>query len=171
MHIHYPITLLLLAAPPIVCPSSPASPHTLSLHEPIEILLEASVIDYNTALNGLDALSSKLVSAEAMTALQLSVSRNALLALNTKISILGAAMSFGGFVAGVFGMNLSNVESIQPIPHTFEVVVVCLLLLVTTVSVATTWWFTVTGVLPVFSEPSDRLVRNSKRHNTGNFYC
>lgn len=120
------------------------------MHEPIEILLEASVMDYNSALNGLDLLSTKLMNAEAMQSLQLSVSRNALLALNTKIAILGAAMAFGGFMAGVFGMNLSNVSSIQDVPHTFEAVTLALLALVAAASALTTWWFTATGVLPVY---------------------
>jgi len=106
-------------------------------------------MDYNSALNSLDMLRTKLVNAEAMASLQLSVSRNALLALNTQISILGAAMAFGGFLAGIFGMNLSNIDTIQSVPNTFEVVTVCLLVLVSVGSAVTTWWFTVTGVLPV----------------------
>ena len=61
-----------------------------------QILLESNVMDFNAMLVNLEKLHSKLVSAESMTILQLSVTRNALLSLNTKISILAAAIALGG---------------------------------------------------------------------------
>ena len=54
--------------------------------------------------------------------MQLDYSLNQLLKLNTIISLYAAAIGTGGYVAGLFGMNLNNTTTIQNIPYIFEVV-------------------------------------------------
>lgn len=58
-------------------------------------------MDYNNILINLDMLKAKLINAEATTSLQLNVSRNILLALNTKIAIYTSVIGFGALIGNI----------------------------------------------------------------------
>ena len=96
------------------------------------------------------------------------MSRNALLSLNTKIGICALSVAFGGmyidklitylqishhklclgFGAGVFGMNLSNVSTIQNLPNSFIWVTACLVITLIAIAYTFILYFTAIGILP-----------------------
>jgi hypothetical protein len=54
--------------------------------------------------------------------LRLDTSRNELLVANTVLAILGCSIAFSAYITGIFGMNLNNTKSIQPVENVFQLV-------------------------------------------------
>ena len=54
--------------------------------------------------------------------LRLDTSRNELLVANTAFAILASCVGLGSYIAGLYGMNLDNTVTIQPIYGVFSVV-------------------------------------------------
>ena len=78
-----------------------------------------------TSLGGkFSNLRMQIQSAEELVALRLDTSRNELLIVNTLLSGLSCSIAIGAYVTGVFGMNLDNVNTIQPMVNSFPMITI-----------------------------------------------
>ena len=75
------------------------------------------------------------------------MSQNQLLIANTVVTVLAAAVAFGSFIAGIFGMNLDN-DKYQAIEGSFVGVTLLTLIAVALISIGTVYYFQVTAMLP-----------------------
>ena len=73
-------------------------------------------------LSKLNLLKQNLTSAQEMVSMKLDTTRNELLKTNMILSIVALYLTLGGFVAGIFGMNLDNTVHLQNTPHVFMTV-------------------------------------------------
>ncbi|KAI8971264.1 hypothetical protein BD414DRAFT_525401 [Trametes punicea] len=77
-------------------------------HEELEVLLESFSKQVEEIVNEAENIESNVQSTQEIVELILDSNRNALLALDLKISILTMGIGIGTLVAGVFGMNLRS---------------------------------------------------------------
>jgi Mg2+ and Co2+ transporter CorA len=79
--------------------------------------------------------------------LRLDISRNKVLVANIALSICSVNITFGAYITGIFGMNLDNTASIQPVQGVFATVWVgtFVLMIISTVSVY--YYLVWTGVI------------------------
>lgn len=77
-------------------------------HEDLEVLLESFSKQVEEIVNEAENIQSNVQSTQEIVELLLDSNRNALLALDLKISILTMGIGIGTLVAGVFGMNLKS---------------------------------------------------------------
>jgi len=76
-----------------------------------------------TSLGGkFSNLRMQIQTAEELVALRLDTSRNELLIINTLLSGLACSIALGAYVTGVFGMNLDNVVTVQPMKNSFPMI-------------------------------------------------
>ena len=94
----------------------------LMTHEEIEMIFDSRYRDFNTLISKLTLLKQKLTSAQEMVSMKLDTTRNELLKTNMILSIVALYLTLGGFVAGIFGMNLDNTIYLQSTPHVFMTV-------------------------------------------------
>ena len=97
----------------------PLQNEILLTHEEIEMIFDSRYRDFNTLISKLNLLKQKLTSAQEMVSMKLDTTRNELLKTNMILSIIALYLTFGGFVAGIFGMNLDNTVHLQNTPHVF----------------------------------------------------
>eukprot|EP01042_Synura_sphagnicola_P004810 gene4810-6123_t len=101
---------------------SPLSPEVLAAHEEVEEMLQSYVMDFNSLYGKLDSLRSQIQTSQDLVLLRLDTSRNELLVANTAFAILASCVGLGSYIAGLYGMNLDNTVTIQPIYGVFSVV-------------------------------------------------
>lgn len=95
-----------------------------SMHERIESLLEVHLYDFNGLSSEIDLLTGTIKHAEEFALFRLSSIRNQLMIVNTVLSILTCAIGLCAYITGLFGMNLDNVNTLQPISGVFNNVVI-----------------------------------------------
>jgi Mg2+ and Co2+ transporter CorA len=80
--------------------------------------------------------------------LRLDISRNEALMANTVLGILGAAIGFGGYITGVFGMNLDQVYYLMPRQGSFLAVTLASFGVIVLIFLAVYTYFAMLGVFP-----------------------
>lgn len=80
--------------------------------------------------------------------LRLDTSRNELLVASTVLSVVACAVGVGSFITGAFGMNLDNVDTLQPISGLFYTVCIVCLALIGMLSAVVIVFFRRHGILP-----------------------
>ena len=61
----------------------------------------------------------RLVNTVNTVSMKLDFTRNELLKINMILTILSTGLTFGGYIAGIFGMNLDNTIYLQPVSGVF----------------------------------------------------
>ena len=95
---------------------------TLKLSDPFktidyhgtEMLIKHYILDFEALDNEVDYMMNELQFNEKSLELRLETSRNELTLINTYFTITSAFFGFGGFIAGIFGMNLDNSTTTEP---------------------------------------------------------
>ncbi|WWD01221.1 hypothetical protein V866_008162 [Kwoniella sp. B9012] len=95
-------------------------PRALHDHEQLELLLESFVKQVEEIVSEVDTTVANMNSTQEIAELMLDSGRNALLALDVKISIATLGIGTGALIAGLFGMNLTS--SLESTPYAFVVV-------------------------------------------------
>ncbi|EKM56971.1 uncharacterized protein PHACADRAFT_93070 [Phanerochaete carnosa HHB-10118-sp] len=86
-------------------------PRLLNDHEELEMLLESFAKQVEEIVNEAENIHSNVQSTQEIVELILDSNRNALLALDLRVSIVTMGIGVGTLVAGLFGMNLrSHIE-------------------------------------------------------------
>ncbi|EJD05505.1 cora-domain-containing protein [Fomitiporia mediterranea MF3/22] len=83
-------------------------PRSADDHEDLEVLLESFSKQVEEIVNEADTISSNVQSTQEIVELILDSNRNALLALDLKVSIGTLGIGTGALIAGLFGMNLQS---------------------------------------------------------------
>lgn len=96
MHLSYKLHL-----DPADTPPPPPS------HDELEVLLESFSKQVEEIVNEAESLEHNVQATQEIVELVLDANRNALLALDLKVSILTLGVGAGALVAGLFGMNVS----------------------------------------------------------------
>lgn len=126
----------------------PLVPEILSTHDEIEELVESYLIDFNSLELKISFVRTQIQSAEELVSLRLDTSRNELLIANTALSVLACSIGFGGYLTGIFGMNLDNVETIQPVKYSFTIVCVVSFSVIVIIFFVTISYLQYSGTLP-----------------------
>nr|XP_018263656.1 magnesium transporter [Kwoniella dejecticola CBS 10117]OBR85814.1 magnesium transporter [Kwoniella dejecticola CBS 10117] len=92
-------------------------PRALHDHEQLELLLESFVKQVEEIVSEVDTTVANMNSTQEIAELMLDSGRNALLALDIKISIATLGIGTGALVAGLFGMNLTT--QLESTPYAF----------------------------------------------------
>ncbi|WVQ71779.1 hypothetical protein IAR50_001320 [Cryptococcus sp. DSM 104548] len=92
-------------------------PRALHDHEQLELLLESFVKQVEEIVSEVDTTVANMVSTQEIAELMLDSGRNALLALDIKISIATLGIGTGALFAGLFGMNLTT--HLEDTPYAF----------------------------------------------------
>lgn len=114
----------------------------------LETLLDTLLIDFQALQKLIDSLGTRLISAEQAVILRLDTSRNELLVATTVLSVIACAIGLGSMITGAFGMNLDNVDSLQPVDGLFTAVCVACLCIVGGLSFSVLYYFHRRGILP-----------------------
>lgn len=77
-------------------------------HEDLEVLLESFSKQVEEIVNEAESIESNVQSTQEIVELILDANRNALLALDLKVSIATLGVGTGALIAGLFGMNLTS---------------------------------------------------------------
>eukprot|EP01041_Mallomonas_annulata_P009201 gene9201-19079_t len=130
--------------------SYPLHQDILCTHEEMEELLEFYLHEYGSLTSSLLQLRSQLQSAEQMVTMKLNTSQNLLLLANTAITIVAVAVGLGGYITGIFGMNLDQTMTIQPThePPVFQIVCIVTSVLMVLVFIVFRMYFSYTGYIP-----------------------
>ncbi|KXN91819.1 Mitochondrial inner membrane magnesium transporter mrs2 [Leucoagaricus sp. SymC.cos] len=89
-------------------------------HEELELLLESFSKQVEEIVNEAESIESNVQSTQEIAELILDSNRNALLALDLKVSIATMGLGTGALVAGLFGMNLTS--RLEEHPYAFYLV-------------------------------------------------
>ncbi|WVQ78552.1 hypothetical protein IAT38_000638 [Cryptococcus sp. DSM 104549] len=92
-------------------------PRALHDHEQLELLLESFEKQVEEIVSEVDTTVANMNSTQEIAELMLDSGRNALLALDIKISIATLGIGTGALVAGLFGMNLTSY--LEETPYAF----------------------------------------------------
>ncbi|ORY24946.1 hypothetical protein BCR39DRAFT_545311 [Naematelia encephala] len=95
-------------------------PRALHDHEQLEMLLESFVKQVEEIVSEIDNTVANMQATQEIAELMLDSGRNALLALDVKISIATLGIGTGALIAGIFGMNLAT--DLETHPQAFWVV-------------------------------------------------
>ncbi|KAE8541056.1 hypothetical protein D1P53_002410 [Cryptococcus gattii VGV] len=95
-------------------------PRALHDHEQLELLFESFVKQVEEIVSEVDTTVVNMQSTQEIAELMLDSGRNALLALDIKISIATLGIGSGALLAGLFGMNLST--QLEETPYAFAVI-------------------------------------------------
>ena len=79
-----------------------------------DMLIKHYILDFVAQDNEVDYMINELQFNEKSLELRLETSRNELTLINTYFTITSAFFGFGGFLAGIFGMNLDNSTTTEP---------------------------------------------------------
>ena len=88
--------------------------------------------------------------------LKLDTSRNKLLITNTTLVVYLVSISFGAYLTGIFGMNLDQTVTIQPIFGVFETIFVSSLSLIIILSAGILYYLKREYILPSEIEYHER---------------
>ena len=114
----------------------PLMSEIMKRHEDVEESLEVYLTDLCSFECKLELLQGQMNSADTQASLRLDISRNKTLSANITITLITVNVTFAGYIAGVFGMNLDNVDTIQPVEGVFAIVFVgtfCLIIICSTI--------------------------------------
>ncbi|RYH32594.1 hypothetical protein EON65_00215 [archaeon] len=114
----------------------------------LETLLDSMLIDYQALQCLIDSLHVKLTTAEQAVSLRLDTSRNELLVASTVMSVVACTIGVASVVTGAFGMNLDNVDFLQPVPGVFVSVCILCILIILGLSGGILYYFHCYNVLP-----------------------
>ncbi|KAK4686367.1 magnesium transporter, partial [Tremellales sp. Uapishka_1] len=89
-------------------------------HEQLELLLESFTKQVEEIVSEVDTTVANMQSTQEIAELMLDSGRNALLALDIKVSMATLGIGTGALVAGLFGMNLPT--QLETSPHAFLLV-------------------------------------------------
>ncbi|WVR05459.1 hypothetical protein IAU60_002475 [Kwoniella sp. DSM 27419] len=92
-------------------------PRALHDHEQLELLLESFVKQVEEIVSEVDTTVANMNSTQEIAELMLDSGRNALLALDIKVSIATLGIGTGALIAGFFGMNLTT--QMEDSPYAF----------------------------------------------------
>ncbi|KAH9059552.1 cora-domain-containing protein [Lactarius vividus] len=92
-------------------------PRQLSDHEELELLLETFSKQVEEIVNEAENIHGNVQSTQEIVELILDSNRNALLALDLKVSIGTMGIGTGALIAGLFGMNLTS--HMEELPYAF----------------------------------------------------
>ncbi|TXT15693.1 hypothetical protein VHUM_00196 [Vanrija humicola] len=95
-------------------------PRALHDHDQLELLLESFTKQVEEIVSEIDTTVANMQSTQEISELMLDSSRNALLALDVKVSMATLGIGAGALIAGIFGMNLST--SLEQTPWAFAIV-------------------------------------------------
>lgn len=96
----------------------------------------------------IEYLRNQIQSAQELVLLRLDTSRNELLIANTALAVLACSIAFGGYIAGIFGMNLDNTIYLQPMDNSFVIVTVCSFGLIVIIFFLIMHYFSWSGIFP-----------------------
>jgi magnesium transporter len=102
---------------------SPLAASVIKQHEIIEALLDPFMTDCFSLEAQVESLREETRNTEDLIMLRLDTARNLLLMTNTVIAIIAASFSLGGFIAGIFGMNVFDPERYWSTSYAFGVIV------------------------------------------------
>jgi Mg2+ and Co2+ transporter CorA len=109
--------------------ASASVPFDISKHDSVELLLENYVIHMNNVLNDVSHLENKVQNQKDVSDLTMKIKRNRLLWLNANLAATSVCLGFGGYIFGMFGMNLaSGLETVAAVPLFYGVGIGTLLL-------------------------------------------
>jgi len=132
--------------PSLYC--TPLGEEIMSMHEEVEELLQSYNMQYTALASKLHVLQAEITNAEDLVSLRLDTSRNELLIANTAFSLRALCVGIGGWLAGVFGMNLDNAAAMESIPGLFFLIFFGTIGLVIMIYVGIYSYLTVSGVIP-----------------------
>lgn len=95
-------------------------PRALHDHAQLELLLESFTKQVEEIVSEIDTTAANMQSTQEIAELMLDSGRNALLALDIKVSIATLGIGTGALFAGVFGMNLTS--TLENSPYAFWIV-------------------------------------------------
>lgn len=95
-------------------------PRALHDHAQLELLLESFTKQVEEIVSEIDTTAANMQSTQEIAELMLDSGRNALLALDIKVSIATLGIGTGALVAGLFGMNLTT--RLEDNPYAFAIV-------------------------------------------------
>lgn len=95
-------------------------PRALHDHAQLELLLESFTKQVEEIVSEIDTTAANMQSTQEIAELMLDSGRNALLALDIKVSIATLGIGTGALVAGLFGMNLTT--TLEDNPWAFAIV-------------------------------------------------
>ena len=93
----------------------------LNTHDEIEELLESYLIDFS-------ALEMKMLYMKSQ---------------------IQSSIGFGAYITGIFGMNLDNVDYLEPVDHVFVVVCVCSFACIACIFASILYYLRMQGMLPM----------------------
>lgn len=105
-------------------------------------------LSHSTSLSSFSYYFLHLFSSFRQMSLKLDTSRNELLMANTTLTIATVAIGFSAYVTGVYGMNLDQTTTIQPVYGVFETVFTVTFALIFIITGLIWYYYKRTGVLP-----------------------
>ena len=129
---------------------SPLSAEVVRQHEEVEEMLSPYLLDFYLLESTYEVLREMVSSSEDSVLMKLDIVRNKLLLANTLISIVAVNFAFGSFISGIFGMNLDNTQTIQPIKNSFEIVAITTILAIAIGIILSILLLCLNGTLPSF---------------------
>lgn len=103
----------------------------VALHrEKMSSLFETYLGDYTNLSFKMNVLNDKIEHEEEYAILKLNLIQNQLMLINIIVSILTCVIGFCAYITGLFGMNLDNVNYIQPIPGVFNYILIATIIFI-----------------------------------------
>lgn len=99
--------------------SLPLTAEVKALHNVVELSLDLHLRNYNVGIFAMRRSNDRLTNAVEEVSMKLDHTKNEILKINTILTIVSTGLTFGGYIAGIFGMNLDNTEYLQPVPGVF----------------------------------------------------
>lgn len=109
-------------------------------------------IESDSLLHELELLIQLLENDELIKNMEVNFNQNQILMVNTTLTIISCSIALGSFFAGAFGMNLDNVDLLQPLKNSFVIVSACSFTLIFIVFLGTYRLIRNLGVLPSFTD-------------------
>ena len=106
--------------------------------EKIITMIQMNLYKFGSLLTQIEMVSEKIKHSEEFSILKLEYTRNKLMILNTILTIIMCVIGFCSYVAGLFGMNLDNVDYIQPINGIFNSVVISTIIFIPVMTILMT---------------------------------
>ncbi len=95
--------------------------------------------------------------AEQLMALKLDTARNQILVTNMSLQVASVLIAFGAYISGIFGMNLDNTITIQPVYGVFSIVWVSTLAIIIVGNLSIMYYYERSGVIPATIRIHNRI--------------
>lgn len=116
--------------------------------EKMSSLFEIYLYDYTNLLFQINSLNDKIEHEEEYTILKSSLLQNQYMLINMIISILTCVIGFCAYITGLFGMNLDNVQYIQPVRGVFNGVLITTILFIPSTTLIILWIMQKNDLIP-----------------------